>query len=84
MLPVGLAITLTGYTLIYFGVSSIRGPGVGLLDLIVPGRFKGGPSSSTSNNVGPMPSAGQISTALAQPGATGANSEQQGPNRKIM
>lgn len=35
---VGLALGWVGYTLAYFGFCSIRGPGVGLLDLIVPGR----------------------------------------------
>lgn len=77
MLPVGLAVTLAGYTLIYFGVESLRGPGVGLLDLIVPGRWAGGAQ------VAP-PSSAAVSSALKQPGATGANSEVQGPNRKIM
>lgn len=46
MMPVGLAITLAGYTLMYFGIESLRGPGVGLLDLIVPGRFQGGANAS--------------------------------------
>jgi len=36
--PLGLLFGFAGYTLIYFGYESIRGPGVGLLDLIVPGR----------------------------------------------
>lgn len=33
-----LAIGWSGYTLVYFGFCSLRGPGVGILDLIVPGR----------------------------------------------
>lgn len=40
MLPLGLAVLLGGYTLAYFGIASLRGPGTGLLDLIVPGRYK--------------------------------------------
>ena len=38
MKPVGLVLGLAGYTLVYFGICSLRGPGVGLLDLLVPGR----------------------------------------------
>ena len=38
MKPVGLVLALLGYTLVYFGYESIRGPGVGFLDLIIPGR----------------------------------------------
>jgi hypothetical protein len=36
--PLGLVFAFVGYTLVYFGVESVRGPGVGLLDLVVPGR----------------------------------------------
>lgn len=38
MSPVGLALGWVGYTLMYFGYCSLRGPGVGLFDLIIPGR----------------------------------------------
>lgn len=38
MKPVGIAVAFVGYTLIYFGWCSTRGPGVGLLDLVIPGR----------------------------------------------
>ena len=38
MKPVGLVFLFGGYWLGYFGWESLRGPGVGLLDLIVPGR----------------------------------------------
>ena len=37
----GIGVLWVGYTLTYFGWESLRGPGVGLLDLVVPGRFKG-------------------------------------------
>lgn len=38
MKPLGLALGFVGYTLIYFGYCSLRGPGVGLVDLIIPAR----------------------------------------------
>jgi hypothetical protein len=38
MAPVGVAFAFLGYTLLYFGICSLRGPGVGFLDLLVPGR----------------------------------------------
>lgn len=38
MKPVGLLIAFAGYTFAYFGWCSLRGPGVGLVDLLVPGR----------------------------------------------
>ena len=38
MAAVGVLVGFAGYWLIYFGVSSLQGPGIGLLDLIVPGR----------------------------------------------
>jgi hypothetical protein len=36
--PVGIAVAFVGYTLAYFGWYSLKGPGVGILDLIIPGR----------------------------------------------
>lgn len=33
-----LAVGWVGYTLVYFGWCSIRGAGVGFLDLVIPGR----------------------------------------------
>lgn len=48
MSPVGLGLTLVGYTLAYFGFCSLRGPGVGLLDLVIPGRTVTIPSASSS------------------------------------
>lgn len=38
MKPVGLAFAFVGYTLTLFGYYSIKGKGVGLFDLVVPGR----------------------------------------------
>jgi len=41
MKPVGLLVAFAGYTLAYFGYCSIKGPGVGLVDMLVPGRLDG-------------------------------------------
>ena len=38
MRPAGIVVAFVGYWLAYFGFESLRGPGVGLLDLLVPGR----------------------------------------------
>ena len=35
---IGLAITWVGYSLAWYGWTNLQGPGVGILDLIVPGR----------------------------------------------
>ena len=50
-MAVGLATIFAGYNLAYFGYCSIKGPGVGFLDLLVPGRFVviPGPESSNPN-----------------------------------
>jgi hypothetical protein len=39
MLVVGLAITFTGYSLAYYGLTQVRGGNWGLLDLTVPTRW---------------------------------------------
>jgi hypothetical protein len=39
MAGIGLGITFVGYSLIYYGVSQIRGGNWGLLDLVIPGRW---------------------------------------------
>lgn len=41
MKPLGLLIAFGGYTLAWFGWASLKGPGVGLVDLLVPGRQVG-------------------------------------------
>ena len=41
MFTVSLLVLLAGYTLVYYGATSMQGPGVGILDLIIPGHFKG-------------------------------------------
>jgi hypothetical protein len=58
--PLGLLVTFAGYTLAYFGWCSLRGPGVGLVDLLVPGRpitIPGGPEQPASKS-GFAPGAG--------------------------
>jgi hypothetical protein len=47
-----LAVGWVGYTLAYFGFCSLKGPGVGLLDLVIPGRTVVIPSSSSSSSPG--------------------------------
>lgn len=52
MKPLGLLVTFAGYTLAYFGWCSLRGEGVGLVDLLVPGRvvvIPGTPAKNASN-----------------------------------
>lgn len=49
MKPVGLALAFAGYTLAYFGWCSLRGPGVGIVDLLVPGRPVTIPDGTTPN-----------------------------------
>ena len=66
MKPVGLALVWVGYTLAYFGYCSLRGPGVGLLDLVVPGR---------TVDVG----GGLLAGGLAQPAGLGPNTPGGGP-----
>lgn len=46
-----------GYWLIYFGFCSIRGPGVGFLDLIVPGRQVTIPAGGSGGGAGVAPGA---------------------------
>jgi len=58
-MAVGLATLFAGYTLAYFGYCSIKGPGVGFLDLLVPGRTvmiptSGGSGSSGSGESNPL------------------------------
>lgn len=55
MLPVGLAVLIGGYTLAYFGWDSLQGPGVGLLDLVIPGRYGAGPVKVSAGEQAPAP-----------------------------
>ena len=52
MKPVGLGLVWLGYTLAYFGYCSLRGPGVGLLDLVIPGRTVVVPSTGLAQPAG--------------------------------
>lgn len=51
-MAVGIGLAFGGYTLIYFGYCSIRGPGVGLLDLLIPGRTVTIPTGTPTNTGG--------------------------------
>jgi hypothetical protein len=71
MKPVGLLIGFVGYTLMFFGYESIRGPGVGLLDLIVPGRpFNPYTSTGATSSTG---STGSSAAAATPPSTKGLN-----------
>lgn len=50
---IGLAVGWVGYTLAYFGFCSIKGPGVGLLDLVIPGRTVTIPAGGSAQASGP-------------------------------
>ena len=67
MLLVGVVAFWAGYTLTYFGWESLRGPGVGLLDLVVPGRFKGHAAKSAP----PPPAVAGKSSGLGAAGSAG-------------
>jgi len=58
--PLGLLVAFAGYTLAWFGWASLKGPGVGIVDILVPGRevtvWGGGSSSSSTSTPGvPLP-----------------------------
>jgi hypothetical protein len=50
----GFAICWAGYALMWWGWSSIQGPGVGIMDLVVPGRVPAH-NMAGQNTVGPVP-----------------------------
>lgn len=68
-MAVGLGLVWVGYTLSYFGICSLRGPGVGLLDLVIPGRHVVIPSSSASLKSGDSGSGG--GDTISAPDKTG-------------
>lgn len=79
MLLVGAAVLWAGYALTYFGWESLRGPGVGMLDLVVPGRFKGHASTGAGFTSSKPPPAvtstkGSTSTGLLPTGTAGGGS----------
>lgn len=68
MKPVGILIAFAGYTIAYFGWCSLRGPGVGLVDLLVPGRdvqIPDGSSTGTAKSGAAAKSPGLIKGAGA-------------------
>ena len=77
MKPAGLALAWVGYTLAYFGFCSLRGPGVGLLDLVIPGRTVVIPGNSPTFGQGPV---GKIDPAT---GAVTPNFGQGAPYRLV-
>lgn len=80
MAALGLALAWTGYTLVYFGFCSTRGAGVGLFDLVIPGRtfiIPGGDPFPVPANTGesgfaePDPATGKGGGAVGGGGSTG-------------
>lgn len=57
---VGIITGWTAYTLIYFGFCSVRGPGVGLLDLVIPARAAGVQIPGGSSSSGAPASTSQL------------------------
>lgn len=78
-MAIGLGVVFTGYWIAYFGFCSLRGPGVGLLDLVIPGRTvviptSGGSPSSPSSGLSPgaKPVGPGGASGAAAAGSTGA------------
>lgn len=88
MTALGAGVALVGYWLAYFGWESIRGPGVGLFDLIIPGRLDaaqataqgaasqggGTPVASSGGGKAPVPAG-----SVPPPRSTGPGSVNAGP-----
>jgi len=80
---VGFGIAFAGYSLLYYGLTQVRGFNFGLLDLVIPGRFAavagnpkdGGGYEGSPGSVG-GPAVPQGNTAGAIPSVT-----QTGPNQ---
>lgn len=57
-MALGVGVIFVGYWIGLFGYASLRGPGVGFVDLIVPGRNVQWPNPPTSSNPDPTRIAG--------------------------
>lgn len=64
MLGVGLFVIWVGYSLAYYGVDQVRHGNNGLLDLMIPGRYKNVPADSSA----PAP----VASSAGPPGQGGA------------
>lgn len=73
MKPLGLAVAFVGYWVAYFGWASLKGPGVGFVDLVVPGReiviYDG--SGASSSGSGSSTGGGIIAEKGRKPGSIG-------------
>jgi len=67
----GFAIAWAGYTLIWWGWSSLQGPGVGLMDLVIPGRVPSRSNTSASVLSSGYPQAHAPTTSSGILNATG-------------
>jgi hypothetical protein len=74
----GFAIAWAGYTLMWWGWSSLQGPGVGIMDLVIPGRVPrhisdsgagSGPTGATAAQLGGPLGVGTFLPGLSAPSA---------------
>lgn len=83
MAIVGFGIAFAGYSLIYYGLTQVRGFNFGFLDLVIPGRFAS-VASNPRDGVRDNGSPGSVGGAAVAPGNTaGAEPKitQTGPNQ---
>lgn len=65
MIGVGLGISFVGYTLIYYGLTQVRGGNWGLFDLVFPSRWTPQTANTPMDN-GSTLSGGVVSPTKAQ------------------
>lgn len=71
MLGLGLAISFTGYSLVYYGLTQLRGGNWGLLDLVIPSKWTPQVANLPMDN-GSTLSGGVVSPTKAQSTIAGA------------
>jgi len=69
MAIVGFGIAFAGYSLIYYGLTQVRGFNFGFLDLVIPGRFAS-VASNPKDGVRDNGSPGSVGGAAVAPGNT--------------
>jgi hypothetical protein len=67
----GIGVVFLGYSVLYYGITQVRGANWGLLDLVIPGKFDPSipydPGSSSGGNGSP----GSVGGPPAAPGTAG-------------
>jgi len=80
-MAIGVATIFVGYWVGFYGWCSLKGPGVGLLDLIVPGRLSGHViPNPAGQGQQPTTGQGQQPTTGVTPVGSGVNVSQSGAN----